>query len=86
MSNNSAEMQNAMNQINNLIKNSISANKVERQQGKYYQQLLQAISKKSYHNYWLVIAIVTLDGMRLDEPTTSTLINYIQAQGGPFPD
>jgi len=30
MSNNSAEMQNAMNQINNLIKNSISVNKVER--------------------------------------------------------
>jgi hypothetical protein len=30
MSNNSAEMQNAMNQINNLIKNSISANKIER--------------------------------------------------------
>jgi len=37
MSNNSAEMQNAMNQINNLIKNSISANKIERQQGKIYQ-------------------------------------------------
>ena len=34
MSNNSAEMQNAMNQINNLIKNSVSANKLERQQGK----------------------------------------------------
>jgi hypothetical protein len=51
MSNNSAEMQNAMNQINNLIKNSISANKVERQQGKYYHQLFQAISKKSYYNY-----------------------------------
>jgi|LauGreDrversion4_2_1035121.scaffolds.fasta_scaffold52735_6 hypothetical protein len=30
MSNNSGEMQNAMNQINNLIKNSISVNKVER--------------------------------------------------------
>ena len=32
-----------------------------------------------------IIAIVALDGMRLDQGTTTSLISYIQAQGS-FPD
>lgn len=81
MSNNSAEIQNGMNQINTLIKNSISANKLERQQGKYLNDEIRNFTnqtlKRANHNNILVIAIVSLDGMRLDDATTSTLINYI---------
>ena len=87
------DVQGGMNHINTLIMASLSANKQERQQGKYTKVFLQIqltfkllLSFQHLTFCFISAATLEIDNMRLDEASTQILLSYIQHVGGPYTD